>query len=86
MSDTKTKTIVALYGRVSTEQQVQHGDSLAAQRDTLTHWAQSMSWEVFDLYIDQGITGGISEKPNRVRRRVGTAYRRARPGAADRGE
>jgi|GEM_PF-1843727 site-specific DNA recombinase len=63
MSDTKTKTIVALYGRVSTEQQVQHGDSLAAQRDTLTHWAQSMSWEVFDLYIDQGITGGISERP-----------------------
>jgi len=60
---TETKTIVALYGRVSTEQQVLHGDSLADQRDTLLKWAQSMGWEVADLYIDQGITGGISERP-----------------------
>lgn len=46
----------ALYIRVSTEEQAMHGLSLAAQRDTLTQYAQSNGLKVMGIYADEGIT------------------------------
>lgn len=46
----------ALYIRVSTEEQAMHGLSLAAQRDTLTQYAQANGLKVVGVYADEGIT------------------------------
>ena len=47
----------ALYSRVSTEEQTE-GNSLAAQRDAMKHYASSKQLEVFREYEDGGFTGG----------------------------
>lgn len=45
---------VALYVRVSTEEQAVHGDSLEAQRAALTAYAEKHNYLVTDIYIDEG--------------------------------
>jgi DNA invertase Pin-like site-specific DNA recombinase len=46
----------ALYIRVSHEEQVLHGYSLEAQRQSLTEYAQKNNLHIFDYYIDEGQT------------------------------
>lgn len=46
----------ALYIRVSTEEQVMHGLSLSAQRETLLDYAKAHKYNVVDVYADEGIT------------------------------
>lgn len=48
---------VAIYARVSTEEQVKEGFSIAAQLQTLRQYAQIYNWEVIDEYVDEGISG-----------------------------
>lgn len=49
---------VALYMRVSTDQQVKHGDSLREQQDTLQEYVDSQKdMIVYKKYIDDGISG-----------------------------
>lgn len=49
---------VALYIRVSTDQQAKHGDSLREQQDTLNSYVNNDNdLFVFDTYIDDGISG-----------------------------
>lgn len=48
---------VALYMRVSTEEQALHGYSLPAQRDALTQYAKDRDMIVAGEYIDEGISG-----------------------------
>ena len=45
---------VALYIRVSTEEQAMHGISLAAQEDHLLRYAQERNYKVVDIYRDEG--------------------------------
>lgn len=45
---------VALYIRVSTEEQAQHGYSLAAQEERLKAYAMSQDWEIVKIYRDEG--------------------------------
>ena len=51
---------VALYTRVSTEDQAREGYSLEVQRNFLLQYAKSFGWEVFcsmsgrDVYMDDG--------------------------------
>lgn len=47
---------VALYIRVSSEEQVQHGLSLEAQTAALTKWAKENDCEIVGTYIDGGKT------------------------------
>ncbi|CAM2078536.1 MAG: hypothetical protein NSGCLCUN01_02732 [uncultured Clostridium sp.] len=47
---------VALYIRVSTEEQALHGYSLEAQKETLTIFAKENNMKIFDYYIDEGIS------------------------------
>ncbi|WP_050182806.1 recombinase family protein [Domibacillus robiginosus] len=45
---------VALYIRVSTEEQAQHGYSLAAQEERLRAYALSQDWDIAKVYRDEG--------------------------------
>lgn len=46
----------AIYDRVSTDIQVQHGLSLDTQKELLTEYALSHGYEIVDYYIDEGLT------------------------------
>ncbi|WP_146553785.1 recombinase family protein [Rummeliibacillus sp. SL167] len=48
---------VAIYARVSTEEQAKEGFSIAAQLQTLRQYAQVYNWEIVDEYVDEGISG-----------------------------
>lgn len=45
---------VALYIRVSTEEQAMHGISLAAQEDSLRRYAAERGYKIVDIYRDEG--------------------------------
>ena len=47
----------ALYIRVSTEEQANEGQSVAAQTETLTRFCKLYDIEIFDIYRDLGISG-----------------------------
>lgn len=49
-------TRVALYIRVSHDEQVVHGLSLEAQRDALMQHAKERGYSIVDVYADEGIT------------------------------
>ena len=55
---------VALYIRVSTDEQVLHGDSIATQKDALTFYARSNNMNIIDYYIDEGYTATNLKRPN----------------------
>lgn len=48
---------VALYARVSTEEQARHGLSIDAQLDSLRAWVQENGHTVAGEYVDAGISG-----------------------------
>ncbi len=55
---------VALYARVSSQEQAIEGVSIEAQISALRSYAQSQGWEIADEYIDAGYGGGTDERPN----------------------
>ncbi len=55
---------VALYTRVSTDEQVEKGNSLDAQKRRLYEFCYNNNYEVYQLYSDEGISGfSISKRP-----------------------
>ncbi len=56
-------TSVALYARVSTEDQAKEGFSLDAQRDRLLAYCKARDWTVIDEYIDDGHSGRSVKRP-----------------------
>lgn len=48
---------VALYARVSTEEQARHGVSIEAQVEALRKWATEQGHEIVGEYVDAGISG-----------------------------
>ena len=55
MKKTKNDIIrVALYTRVSTEEQVRHGHSLRFQEDELVRVANEKGWKIVNIYRDEG--------------------------------
>lgn len=48
---------VAIYIRVSTEQQAKEGYSIAAQKNNLCEFARKHNWNIYDIYSDEGISG-----------------------------
>ncbi|GIP29148.1 recombinase RecB [Paenibacillus sp. J23TS9] len=48
---------VAIYARVSTEEQAEYGYSIDAQLDTLREYCKVHNWEVVGEYVDRGISG-----------------------------
>ena len=61
------KMLAAVYSRVST---VGHGQDPAMQTRELTDYCQRRGWEVFDLYVDNGVSGKKDSRPalNRLMR------------------
>lgn len=61
------KLRAAVYSRVST---VGHGQDPAMQTRELTDYCQRRGWEVFDLYVDNGVSGKKDSRPalNRLMR------------------
>jgi len=54
----------AIYARVSTEEQVQEGFSIRAQQQKLKEYANVKDWSVYDIYLDEGISGkNITGRP-----------------------
>ncbi len=53
-----------IYVRVSTEEQAQEGYSIRAQEQKLKDFARIKEWSVYQIYIDEGISGkNITERP-----------------------
>ncbi len=51
------KIVTGIYIRVSTEDQAKDGFSIHAQREKLTKYAEANDWDIFDYYVDDGISG-----------------------------
>ena len=61
-SDTKI-TRVALYCRVSSDEQAEHGVSLDDQRERLEAWAKARDYVIARTYIEEGEFGWNDERP-----------------------
>ena len=53
---------VALYARVSTEEQAKHGVSVEAQTEALHAWAKEKKHIIVGEYIDNGVSARKSPK------------------------
>ncbi len=56
-------TAVALYTRVSTEDQAKEGFSLDAQRERLLAYCKARGWDVAETYVDDGHSGRNVKRP-----------------------
>lgn len=56
-------TRVALYTRVSTEDQAKEGFSLDAQLERLRYYAKAQGWSVAGEYVDEGHSGRTTKRP-----------------------
>lgn len=56
-------TRVALYTRVSTEDQAREGFSLDAQLERLRLYAKAQAWDVAGEYVDEGHSGRTTKRP-----------------------
>ncbi len=54
---------VAIYARVSTEEQAKEGLSVDAQIDKCKAFCQARDWEVFKIYKDAGYSAGSLNRP-----------------------
>ena len=54
---------VAVYTRVSTDDQAREGFSLDAQKERLAAYCEAQSWEIVDYYIDDGHSGRNTKRP-----------------------
>jgi DNA invertase Pin-like site-specific DNA recombinase len=54
---------VALYTRVSTEDQAKEGFSLSAQLDRLRSYCEARGWEIVGEYVDDGYSGRSVKRP-----------------------
>lgn len=57
------KTAVAIYARVSTQEQAEEGTSLEFQHEQLMGYCRAQGWEVFREYVDRGFTGKNGNRP-----------------------
>lgn len=54
---------VAIYARVSTQEQANEGTSLDHQCEQLKIYCQSQEWQVVGIYVDPGFTGKDADRP-----------------------
>jgi len=57
------KSKVAIYVRVSTEEQAKEGLSIGAQIDKCKSFCKARDWEVFKVYKDAGYSAGSLNRP-----------------------
>lgn len=61
--DGKIVRKVAIYIRVSTDEQKYFGDSLRMQRELLEDWAKKNDYIIYNVYIDDGYSGTTLKRP-----------------------
>jgi len=54
---------VAVYARVSTQEQANEGTSLEYQLDQLTRYCEAQGWQVANQYVDPGYSGKDVDRP-----------------------
>ena len=54
---------VALYVRVSSQEQADEGYSIGEQTERLKKYAEAMGWIVYKIYVDPGYSGGNMDRP-----------------------
>ena len=54
---------VALYPRVSTQEQAAHGSSISEQTERMKSYCSAMGWEVYKVYTDAGFSGSNMNRP-----------------------
>lgn len=57
------KIKVALYPRVSSQEQADDGYSIGEQIERLTKYCEAMGWEIYKIYTDPGYTGANIDRP-----------------------
>jgi site-specific DNA recombinase len=67
---------VAIYTRVSSQEQAAEGVSIEAQVAALRAYAKSQSWEIADEYIDGGFSGSTDDRPALRRLLIDASRRR----------
>ncbi len=60
------KPLAAIYIRVSTQDQVQHGFSLDAQQDSLQNYAKALGYEIYRIYRDEGKSAKDLKRPEMI--------------------
>lgn len=59
---------VAIYARVSTEEQKLHGLSIAAQKQALHEYCKENELAIYDEYVDEGVSAGALTKRKEMQR------------------
>ena len=54
---------VALYPRVSTQEQAKEGYSIGEQTERLKKYCEAMGWDVYKIYTDPGYSGANTDRP-----------------------
>lgn len=54
---------VALYPRVSTQEQAKEGYSIGEQIERLTKYCEAMNWTIYKIYTDPGYSGANTDRP-----------------------
>jgi site-specific DNA recombinase len=54
---------VALYIRVSSQEQATEGYSIGEQTERLKKYAEAMDWDIYKIYVDPGYSGGNTDRP-----------------------
>ena len=55
--------MVAIYARVSTQEQAQNGYSIGEQVERLKKYCEAMHWDIYKEYVDAGFSGGNMDRP-----------------------
>jgi site-specific DNA recombinase len=56
-------TRVAIYTRVSSQEQAEKGTSLESQEEQLEAFCKVQKWEIFNHYTDPGFSGKDDKRP-----------------------
>jgi site-specific DNA recombinase len=62
-NNTEHITRVAIYTRVSSQEQAEKGTSLESQAEQLESFCKGQKWEVFNHYVDGGFSGKDGNRP-----------------------
>ena len=55
--------MIALYNRVSTQEQAESGYSIDEQRERMESYCKAMGWTQYRVYTDAGFSGGNMNRP-----------------------
>ena len=55
--------MIALYSRVSTQEQAEHGHSIDEQKDRMSKFCEAMGWTSVKFYTDAGFSGAKTDRP-----------------------